>query len=46
MRDAQKDLEMCEKATPGPWEWNCVEFGCGSIKCPRCKEIEDAKEEK
>lgn len=19
MRDAQKDLEMCEKATPGPW---------------------------
>jgi len=21
MRDAEKDLKMCEEATPGPWRW-------------------------
>lgn len=28
-RDYQKDLEVCEKATPGPWEWTEDRYWCG-----------------
>ena len=40
-RDLQKDLEICEKATPGSWRWYAVEYGCGECECEFGNETED-----
>ena len=31
MRDLQKDLELCKKATPGPWKWD-VNKHCHGVR--------------
>jgi hypothetical protein len=40
-RDLKADLELCNKATLGPWEFHEVEFQCGRDECPYEKKRED-----
>ena len=41
MRDLKADVELCNKATPGPWKFHEVEFQCGRDECPYEKKRED-----
>lgn len=38
-RDWSKDMDMCEKATPGPWEWHQVDEANSHIRQAETKEI-------
>lgn len=38
-RDWSKDMELCEKATPGPWEWHQVDENNSHIRQVETKEI-------
>jgi hypothetical protein len=40
-RDLGKDLELTNRATPGPWKFHEVEFQCGRDECPYEKKRED-----
>jgi hypothetical protein len=35
-RDMQKDWELCEKATPGPWRWE-VNSKCHQVDLISCR---------
>jgi hypothetical protein len=41
MRDLKADLEICNKATPGPWGKTQSEGDCSGWNCPRNMEVCD-----